>query len=309
MDLSVVVPVLDVGEVLVAQLDALARQQWDGAWEVVLADNGSTDGRTLAIAESYAAVDPRFRVVDASARRGRSAALNAGVLAARAEHIAVCDGDDVVASDWVSQMATALARARFVCGPLDYTRLNPPWAVQARGGGPDQVHGPLTITGGPPWPFALGANVGVHRSDHLAVGGYDEHFTYGGEDCDYAWRLRRHGVELTWVPDMLVHYRARRRLRDIYRQARAYSAPHLTLQSRWGHVWPVPPTPPSPRQRTRRILRSLPRARSRGGIGHVVWDAGWNAGYARGAGLPQVDPLPASSVGPSLDSAVDDGRL
>lgn len=298
MRLSVIIPVLDAGYPLVGQLDALVRQQHDEPWEVVLADNGSSDELTLQIMHGYARVHPFVRVVDATAVPGRSAALNAGVRAAAGDLLAFCDGDDEVATGWIAALCRALASHDFVCGPLEYEKLNPGWAVRARGG-PDQVTGPLRIAGGPPWPFGLGANLGVRRRAHDDIGGYDEAFTYGGEDLDYAWRLAEQGVDLHWEPAAVLHYRNRLDLKGIYRQARAYSAAHMRLQERWGHVWPVPPAVPDASARRRRALRELRQVRSRGALGHWVWKCGWIEGHALGAGLPPVAPLPAHAYGRS----------
>ena len=300
MQLSVVIPVLNVGGPLVAQLDALMRQEHDEPWEVVLADNGSTDLTTTQIADAYARVyDGRVRVVDASGVKGKSAAINAGVRAARGDFIAFCDGDDVVAPGWVRAMAGALSEHTFVCGPLEYARLNPAWAVLARGGGPDQVTGPLFMQGGPPWPFCLGANVGVRREAHEAVGGYDEALTYGGEDLDYSWKLAEHGVELAWEPRAVVHYRNRQKLLEVYRQSRAYSAAQIRLQSRWGHLWAVPPTASGRTARWRQSLSRMHQVRSRGALGLWLWNLGWSDGCAAGASLPQVHPLPVEAYGRS----------
>jgi glycosyltransferase involved in cell wall biosynthesis len=50
--LSVVIPCLNAAATIGVQLEALAGQSWEGEWEVVVADNGSTDG-SQAIVESY----------------------------------------------------------------------------------------------------------------------------------------------------------------------------------------------------------------------------------------------------------------
>lgn len=292
MQLSVVIPVLNVGPLLANQLDALLRQEHDEPWEIVLADNGSTDVSTLRIARDYArAQGRRVRLLDASSVRGKSAAINAGVRAAEGALLAFCDGDDVVGPGWVSAMARSLAEHHFVCGPLEYDLLNPAWAVRARGGGPDQLTGPLFIPGGPPWPFALGANMGVRREVHDQVDGYDEELTYGGEDLDYCWRLAEQGVQLQWEPQAVVHYRNRQDLRGIFRQSRAYSAAHMRLQDRWGHLWPVPPRLLGRHARWLRGVRRLYQVRSLGALGLWLWDCGWMAGYAVGATLPPVAPL------------------
>ena len=51
--LSIIIPARNVAETLRVQLDALAAQEWDSAWEVVVVDNRSTD-ETPAIVREYA---------------------------------------------------------------------------------------------------------------------------------------------------------------------------------------------------------------------------------------------------------------
>jgi glycosyltransferase involved in cell wall biosynthesis len=52
MKLSVIIPCLNGAATIATQLAALARQQWDQPWEIVVADNGSTD-ESAGIVERY----------------------------------------------------------------------------------------------------------------------------------------------------------------------------------------------------------------------------------------------------------------
>ena len=82
MQLSVVIACYNAARTIGGQLESLARQEWSEPWEVIVADNGSTDG-SAAIAEQYRSRLPSLRVVDASARRGQAYARNVGAKAAR----------------------------------------------------------------------------------------------------------------------------------------------------------------------------------------------------------------------------------
>ena len=124
MKLSVIIPCLNAAGTIGAQLDALAVQQWDQPWEVIVADNGSTD-RSLAIVERYRYKLPNLRVVDASARRGQPCALNTGAMAAKGDALAFCDADDEVAPGWLPAMGKALSKYDFVACRVDFKKLNP----------------------------------------------------------------------------------------------------------------------------------------------------------------------------------------
>ena len=79
VQLSVVVAAYNAAATIEAQLTALVDQEWSQAWEVIVADNGSTD-RTAAVVSSFAQAHPAtlVRVIDASQQRGPAFARNAG---------------------------------------------------------------------------------------------------------------------------------------------------------------------------------------------------------------------------------------
>ena len=73
-------------------LASLASQTQDDL-EVIVVDDGSTDG-TSAAAAAFARTDPRFRLVRLDRNRGQAAALNVGLDLARGRYLAVLDADD-----------------------------------------------------------------------------------------------------------------------------------------------------------------------------------------------------------------------
>ncbi|MGW1549149.1 glycosyltransferase family 2 protein, partial [Streptomyces sp. NPDC002346] len=105
--LSVVVPVHNVEEYLEPCLRSVAEQSVD-AIEVVLVDDGSTDGST-AIAEAFAAHDQRFRYVR-QPNAGLSAARNTGVrhTTPGVPYLAFADSDDIVVHDAYERMLASL---------------------------------------------------------------------------------------------------------------------------------------------------------------------------------------------------------
>ena len=60
---SVVVPVRNGAATIALQFEALADQDYDGPWEVVVSDNGSTDA-TRSVVDEWSAKLPGLRVVD-----------------------------------------------------------------------------------------------------------------------------------------------------------------------------------------------------------------------------------------------------
>src|SRR5436305_2382407 len=126
LKLSVVIPCLNAAATIAVQLEALAGQSWEGEWEVIVADNGSTDG-SREIVESYRGRLPGLRLVDASDRRGQAHARNLGAAAATGDAFLFCDADDEVAPGWLAGLGRALAQYDFVACRYDNEKLNPAW--------------------------------------------------------------------------------------------------------------------------------------------------------------------------------------
>ena len=90
---SVITPVWNAAATLAAAV-ASVRAQSLPDWEMLIVDDGSTDG-CRALAERLAAEEPRIRLLGWAANRGAAAARNAGIRAARGRFIAFLDADDL----------------------------------------------------------------------------------------------------------------------------------------------------------------------------------------------------------------------
>lgn len=213
---SVVIPVRNGADTIEAQLAALSAQDYDGEWELIVADNGSTDG-TQALVDQW---DDRFaqlRLLDASGRPGASHARNAGVDAAKGRFVALCDADDIVTPGWLREMVAQSGPEVLVAGRFDETSLNPPvviswiyWSGKPSDGG---IYPHLGFL-----PFARSSNAGFDKAVWEAIDGCDESMPMG-EDVDFSWRAQLAGFELRPAPDAVVEYRFRTDIRSTMRQA------------------------------------------------------------------------------------------
>ena len=212
---SVILPVHNGGDLLAEQLEALSRQTYRGRWELVVADNGSTDG-SLAVVKSWATRLPNLRIIDASARKGAAYARNAGAAQAAGDLLAFCDADDVVADHWLADLVAGLADADVVAGAIETTRLNTALMRQWR---PFDV-GAVPISHG--WlPYGLSANIGFRAATFRALDGFREDYPVG-EDVEISWRAQLRGHRFSYAGNAVVHYRFRSGLRPLLRQYVAY---------------------------------------------------------------------------------------
>jgi len=277
--LSVIIPCLNAERTIGEQLAALAGQRWPERWEVIVADNGSTDG-TLAVVRSFADRLPGLRVVDASQRRGSGYARNRGAAAARGEWLAFCDADDVVAPGWVAAMGAALARHEFVASRFRDDLVNDPQRAFAQRlpqqDGLQQYKYPRYL------PHAGGSGLGIRAALHRAVGGFDESFLRL-QDTDYCWRVQLHGAALHFAPEAVVHCRMRSSALKALRQAYLWGEYNVRLYAKYrAHGMPRLTLQDGARQWLR-LLRQARWLTERGWRERWLWRLSWRLGRISGS--------------------------
>ncbi|MBO0609419.1 glycosyltransferase family 2 protein [Myceligenerans salitolerans] len=206
---SVVIPCHNGEHTLRRQLDALRNQDFTGEFEVVVADNRSTDS-TPQIVEGLRKVDPRFRIVPADRVQGINHARNAGVRAARGDFILLCDDDDIVLPGWITAMDAARRQGHMCLGGLTEHRLRDDTYLF------DQP-GIIPV----PWadvPRPIGANCGFARQVFDQIGGFDESILEGPDDTDFFWRAHFAGYPSHPVPSARVIYYVKSDLDQLLRQ-------------------------------------------------------------------------------------------
>jgi glycosyltransferase involved in cell wall biosynthesis len=300
---SIVIPAYNAGSTLGVQLDALIAERFSGAYEILVCDNGSTDD-TVAVAEVRAVSAPMVRVVDATARRGPSAARNIGARAARGDVLLFCDADDVIETGWISAMVDALTTFDMVAGSLEGRQLNADnvasvsWEVSAE----------ITMPFWPRYGAGASSNLGIRTDVFFAVEGFDESLRTG-EDIDLCWRVQLAGFAFGRCPEAVVHSRQRDGLRAVFRQAFSYGAGTRALRVKYDRIigaeraGPSPAAAATPVTHSSVVLeqsppdadRALPtrlrRLLTRQGQANVMWRVGEWLGIRFGTVDPATTPL------------------
>lgn len=214
---SVVIPARNAEAVLGQQLAALSRQDYGGAWEVVVVDDNSQD-RTAQVAATAGRRLPGFRVLRARGR-GTSHARNTGAASCAGDFLVFCDADDVAAPTWLRAMVEAGRGADLVGGYLDFEALNPPRARSSREPNPDDRL-PVTMDF---LPYAVSSCLGVRTQVFTALDGFNETYRGGAaEDVEFCWRAQLASYRLVFAPDAVMHYRLRSGLWPMAQQAFRY---------------------------------------------------------------------------------------
>lgn len=221
---SVIVPVFNGVETLGAQLDALVAQELDGDWELIVVDNGSTDG-TPDLARRSADRHPHLLVMEEQ-MPGAANARNAGIARSSGAVLLFCDADDVAAPGWLAAMVRRSATAALVGGWIDTSSLNPSRRPRPTRDGCVSHLGFLQS--------APTANLAVRREVFDEIGGFRNlYLGAAGEDVDFCWRAQLSGFDLASEPEAVVAYRLRHGVRLRFTQAYGYGRAEAALYVRF----------------------------------------------------------------------------
>ena len=218
MQFSVVIPTYNRASELEQTLASLANLSHPGSWEVIVVDNNSRDATPQVVASAAAKFPTALRYV-LEPQVGRSAALNAGIAAAKGEIIANTDDDVRFEPDWLQQAAEALIRGQcdFVGGkvlPLWGGR-RPAWLSDK--GGQHWAVIALLDFGPHPLEFGkrfapLGVNLAFKREAFDRAGLWDTGLgrkagtLLGQEVREWMLRARNVGLRGMYAPKMVVHH-------------------------------------------------------------------------------------------------------
>ena len=221
--LSVIIPVFNGRAHLAQQLESVAAQDPPWSWEVIVVDNGSSDG-SQEVVDAFRDRLPSLQVLQED-RRGKPYALIRGIAAARAGRLVLLDHDDEIAAGYLEAMEKALGDYDLVGARVDLESINPPWARYQRG----QTDGLCRRRGSPD--FSIGAALGARAEVARAVG--IDPTDGASEDIDFCWRAQERGYRLGFVPEAVLRYRQRDSAKAAFKQGYAYGLAEVRMYIRY----------------------------------------------------------------------------
>lgn len=196
-------------------LGSLRRQTWEDL-EVLLVDNGSSDGSQSYVREHF----PEVRLLELGENRGFTGACNAGYAAARGDFIVLLNNDTETDPHWLAELDAAFQRhpeAGSVVGKIllfdrrdtlhtagDFVRVDGlpgnrgVW--QTDDGRFDREE--YVFSG-------CGAAVAYRRQALEQVGFLDDDLYFSCEDVDLGWRLNLAGWRVVYAPQAIVYHKVK----------------------------------------------------------------------------------------------------
>jgi GT2 family glycosyltransferase len=170
--------------------------------EVIVVDNGSTDGSIEMMRSDF----PAVRIVRSERNLGYAGGNNLGVTVAKGEYVVLLNDDTVVAAQWLEELLRALDRpdVAVVCSKVITEGI--PEAFY-------EMNGTLSYVGYNIMRhfadmtevfFAGGASMAFRRSV-VGIPFPEEYFLYQ-EDVHLSWRMRLLGYDVRMAPRSIVHH-------------------------------------------------------------------------------------------------------
>jgi GT2 family glycosyltransferase len=212
---SIVIPVFNALDCTKACLEAIEEKDTKVLCEIIVIDNGSTDG-TKAWLDAYAIDRPLFRVVHNDSNRGFAPAVNQGILLSLGEYIVILNNDTIPGEGWLDRLILGMKEDDYlgIVSPItNYVGEGPQLAPEANGlldyeidRFSSQIVDRNTIDYVPS--RLVFFCVMLKRALIDTIGVLDEGYVRGNfEDDDYCFRAIMAGYKLGIVKNAFVYHR------------------------------------------------------------------------------------------------------
>ena len=204
MKVSVIIPAYNEENSIAKTLKTLVNQDYSEKFEVIVVDNGSTDGTKDEVKKFQKKLD--IKVID-EPKKGRGTARATGANEAKGEFLFYTDADAKVPKHWISGLMKYFEDPETVA-------VSGPWkVVDVKGftqfflnNFQDLAVLPYTLASGMHW--LTGFHMAIRKSAYAKVGGFDPELN-AHEDIDISERLRKVG-NIAYARDVVVIQSGRR---------------------------------------------------------------------------------------------------
>ena len=204
---SIIIPTYQRRDLVLAAVRALAHQQFDHIFEVIVVVDGSEDGSAKALEELEV---PFSLTVLEQPNRGRATACNEGAAVASGEILLFLDDDMEAHPRLLAEHDSSHQKAADAVfghlplhpkSPTNFLSAGIKWWTDGRLQRLSSPGASLTLHD------MISGQMSLSRELFHSVGGFDTNFTAGGtfgdEDIDFCYRLKRAGYRSVFNPDAI----------------------------------------------------------------------------------------------------------
>ncbi len=212
---SVIIPNWNGIELIGPCLESLYRQSF-GDFDVIVVDNGSSDGSVSLIEKKF----PEVMIIRFDENRGFSAAVNAGIAASNSPYVCLLNNDTEVDARWLEELVAALdahpqvgSAASKILFFSDRSSVNSAGDEFSLFGVPYQrrrMRGDHALFNEPQLVFSACGAAALYRKELFqSIGLFDESFFAYQEDVDWGFRAQLLGYRCLFVPGAIVYHKSR----------------------------------------------------------------------------------------------------
>jgi GT2 family glycosyltransferase/SAM-dependent methyltransferase/Flp pilus assembly protein TadD len=237
---SIIIPTWNKVELTMQCLTALASNTGNASFEVIIVDNGSTDGTQ----EFLSTLSGDLQLILNKENLGFAKACNQGARVARGKYLVFLNNDTIPQPGWLSSLVSEVD-AHPEVGVVGSKLLYPDGTVQHAGVVRDcqhllPYHIYKSFAGSHPavnqrreFQIVTAACLLIRRSLYEDVGGFDEKYVNGFEDVDLCLKVRERGHVVVYQPrSVVVHLESQTPGRKQNEDANA-----ARFLDRWGMQW------------------------------------------------------------------------
>lgn len=216
MKVSIVIVTWNKKNLLKRCLESLNKQSYKN-FQIILVDNGSTDGTINFIKKYY----PRIKIVAFQKNLGFSKGANEGIKTSKSEYVILLNNDTIVDEDYIKNLLKTMNRLKFKgycgCAPkmIDFFDRNVlvsagdmmndvgqsfPRGLDENKDSFNKGEEVFLVTGG--------ASI-FRRKVFEEIGFFDEDYFVYGEDSDWCFRAQLAGYKFYYEPKALVFHQCR----------------------------------------------------------------------------------------------------
>ena len=209
--LSIIIPNFNGKQFIKLCLDSIRKQDYS-FYELIIVDNGSSDGSVEYINEYY----PELTLIENKENLGFAAAVNQGIKSSSSEYVFLLNNDVELESDCVSNLLKCIEKDENIFAVSskmvqyndrnkmddagdEYTILG--WTCKVGDGKSPDLYTSKRET------FSACAGAAIYRKDILdKLKYFDENFFAYMEDVDISYRARIWGYKCVYCPEAVVYH-------------------------------------------------------------------------------------------------------